>query len=77
MAAKMNSEQENVILEEKLQRKLCSFLDENFPEDLSNVRQCLEKMEKERDALEKQVEFFKELFIFLIYICNFYKMYYR
>ncbi|CAB4002313.1 RAD50-interacting 1-like, partial [Paramuricea clavata] len=55
MAAKMNSEQENVILEKKLQRKLCSFLDENFPEDLSNVRQCLEKMEKERDALEKQL----------------------
>ncbi len=53
------SEQENVVLEEKLQGKLCSFLDENFSEDLSNVRQCLERKENERNALEKQVPFFK------------------
>ena len=72
MAAKMNSEQENVVLEEKLQQKLGSFLDENFPEDLSNVRQCLQRMEKERNALEKQVAFFKSItfFALLLIICT-------
>jgi hypothetical protein len=55
LVACVNNEQKNVVLEEKLQRRLCSFLDEHFPEDLSNVRQCLERMEKERNALEKQV----------------------
>ena len=68
----MNSEQENVVLEEKLQRRLCSFLDENFPEDLSNVRQCLERMEIERNALEKQVAFLKSItfFALLLIICT-------
>ena len=59
MAAKMNSEKKNDIFEEKLQRKLCSFLDRNFPNDLANVRKCLERMEKEKNVLEKQVGLFK------------------
>ena len=55
MAAKTNSEENNTRFEKKLQRRLCSFLDQNCPNDLSNVSQCLERMEKERNALEKQV----------------------
>ncbi|XP_028395357.1 RAD50-interacting protein 1-like [Dendronephthya gigantea] len=57
MAAQMSSSkmEESVVFEEKLQQKLCSFLDENFPEDLSNVKHCLERMERQRNALEKQL----------------------
>ena len=44
------------ISREQLDTKLCSFLDENFHEDLSNVRQCLERMKQEKSELEKQVK---------------------
>lgn len=63
MAEKVNSVDENEIYEQKFQRTLCTFLDENFPEDLRNVRQCLELMEKKRNSLEKQVGFKNGLFI--------------
>ena len=58
MAAEKNNmdDEENVVLGEKLEQKLCSFLDENVSDDLSNVKQCLERLEKERIALEKQVD---------------------
>lgn len=57
MAAQMSSfeMEESVLFEDKLQQKLCSFLDENFSEDLSNVRHCLERIEKQRNVLENQV----------------------
>lgn len=43
------------ILTENFDVKFCAFLDENVQDDLSNVRQCLERMKKEKLELEEQV----------------------
>lgn len=57
MEAKRTSSTEDKcsISTENFDAKFCAFLDGNLQDDLSNVRQCLERMKKEKLELEEQV----------------------